>query len=136
MPGGNSTVNSTSSRAPREPNTRLIVRGSPIVKVTAGVSGARLALGLRTDKPVKMTVSIVSPKAPMKVNPTTRCASVGFGRCVGAAGAGDFGSVGGAVTVVRLPFSRDHAWRDHTRARAVLERAGRNQPAAAVSQVA
>jgi hypothetical protein len=68
-----------------------------------------------------------------------RCASVGFGRCVGAAGAGDFGSIGGAVTLrvlVRLPFSRDQAWRDHTRARAVLDRAGRNQRAAAVSEVA
>ena len=58
MPAGNSTVNSTSSRAPREPNTRLIVRVSPMVKVTAGVSGARLLLGLRTDKPVKMTGAV------------------------------------------------------------------------------
>src|SRR5262245_34416195 len=95
-----------------------------------------------------MTVSIVSPNAPMKVNATIRCASVGFGRkatpafaapppsvAVGrCAGSVDFGSVGGAVTVgrpqnsscicgtpaipcgrvLRLPFSRDHARRDHT----------------------
>jgi CNT family concentrative nucleoside transporter len=53
----------------------------------------------------------------MKVNATIRCASVGFGRCVVSAAAGGFLSVGGAVTVgplVRLPFSRDHARRDHT----------------------
>src|SRR5262245_17052368 len=49
----------------------------------------------------------------MKVNPTTRCASVGFGRCAGCAGAGGFVSVG-VVTIDRLPFSRDHARRDHT----------------------
>ena len=66
------------------------------------------------------TVSIVSPNAPMKVNATIRCASVGFGRrgrCAVSAGAGGFLSVGGVVTVgrvVRLPFSRDHARRDHT----------------------
>ena len=63
------------------------------------------------------TVSIVSPNAPMKVNATIRCARVGFGRCVVSAGVGGFVSVGGAVTVdrvVRLPFSRDHARRDHT----------------------
>src|SRR5262245_4098482 len=58
----------------------------------------------------------------MKANPTIRCVSVGFERCVVSAGAGGFVSVGGAVTigggpfwlVVRLPFSRDHARRDHT----------------------
>src|SRR5262245_10604578 len=69
----------------------------------------------------------------MKANPTMRCASVGFGRkvapafaalppslAVGRCGvsalAGGFVSVGGAVTVgpLRLPFSRDHARRDHT----------------------
>ena len=58
------------------------------------------------------TVSIVSPNAPMKVNATIRCASVGFGR----GGVGGV-SVGGAVTVggvLRLPFSRDHAPPDHT----------------------
>src|SRR5262245_12376598 len=80
-----------------------------------------------------MTVSIVSPNAPMKVNATIRCASVGFGRksapafaalppsmavgrC-GASGGGGCVSVGGVVTVgrvVRLPFSRDHARQDHT----------------------
>src|SRR6186997_2596743 len=83
------------------------------------------------------TVSIVSPNAPMNVNATIRCASVGFGRkvapafaalppslavgrrgrCAVSAGAGGFLSVGGVVTVgrvVRLPFSRDHARRDHT----------------------
>jgi len=66
----------------------------------------------------------------MKVNPTTRCASVGLRRCAGCAGAGGFVSVG-AVTIDRpqnascicgthaipggrLPFSRDHARRDHT----------------------
>jgi hypothetical protein len=75
--------------------TRWIVRGSSIVKVTAGAAGARRALGLRTYNPVNTTVSIVSPKAPIKANATARCAAVGFGRCCDAAG---FGSVGDVVT--------------------------------------
>jgi hypothetical protein len=92
-------VNSTFSTAAREPNTRLIVRVSPTVNVTAGVSGARRALGLLTYKPVKTTVSIVRPNAPKKANAVTRCARVGFGRSAGSGAAVGFVSIGGVVTV-------------------------------------
>ena len=65
------------------------MRGSPTVSVTAGVSGARRALGLRTAKPVKTTVSIVKPNAPKNVNATMRCARVGFGRAAARSRCGD-----------------------------------------------
>ena len=70
------------------------MRGSPTVSVTAGVSGARRALGLRTDKPVRTTVSIVSPNAPKNVNAAMRCARVGFGRSA-SVGFGEAAVAGG-----------------------------------------
>jgi hypothetical protein len=102
----------------------LIVRGSPMASVTAGVSSARRAPGLRTYKPVKITVSIVSPNAPKKVNATMRCARVGFGRTAGVtlggcAAAGGFVPVGVVKVgrlrgLVRLLFGEGRARRDHT----------------------
>jgi hypothetical protein len=54
---------------------------------------------------VSITVSIVSPNAPKKVNATIRCAYVGFRRAAGGA-LGDSAAEGsvpvGVVTVGRL----------------------------------
>ena len=95
------------------------MRVSPTIKLTAGVSGARRALGLLTYKPVMTTVSIVRPNAPRNVNATTRWARVGLGRsgwtvAAGFASGGDELTAGPLRVLVRLLFSRDHARRDHT----------------------
>ena len=106
------------TRAENEVDRARLADGS----VTAGVSTARRAPGLRTYKPVKITVSIVRPNAPKKVNATMRCARVGFGRAAGARSAlvlRRFVPVG-VVTVgrlrrlVRLLFEEGRARRDHT----------------------
>lgn len=115
MPAGKSAVISTPESSERAANTRLIVRGSPIVSVTAGFSAARRDVGLRTDKPVNTTVSIVSANAPKNANAAMRCARVGFGRVAAAAG-----SAGGAVkagpfrSFDRLLFEKDGVRRNLT----------------------